>query len=509
MYVNPIPMRILPLTLALLLALTAPLQAQMPVQDTIPQLQEWWVAPTNIKGLGRYGVSHIPNFYHGKDAMAVSINDGTMVTWLNRFPGDTTNIFSWKGGGPVLQGDFNGDGIIDYFGGGYIYQGITNGEPPDTATVLNRFSISPGFVADINHDGYDDVVSSPSGSNSELVGILYGASDFKNMKHKVVPGYGLLDSTMEIDHHYVGADGDMRFIAFSYTKTNDWQRHFNGYVLFRAHWNKGDTLPVISKLSKVIRYEDTDIPFDRGGAVYTSKHTTKKFFIAKEFLGVNLNRVLIYDISTDIFSEYSRININYVIPIILKLSINQDSLEDWILAGSTYCVTHAGGAMLDTSLLAEYQAHCTGSSGQGTATIFEAIDDVNGDGINDIAIAASSNIIPNCFRIVLGVSKPTGVTDPLMHQENTFTLSGTSPHPLIHGKNGIVSTNIPKNGVYILELYNSVGKHIAELHRQYYDSGIQRITVNPSQFSIAAGSYILRLRNEAGAVVGERIVVVE
>lgn len=495
--------------LAVVLLCSMSVFAQKPIQDTIPQLKEWWVAPAAIKGLGRYGVSHIPNFYHGKDAMAVSINDGTMVTWLNRFPGDTTNIFSWKGGGPVLQGDYNGDGIVDYFGGGYIYQGITNGEPPDTATILNRFSISPGFVADINHDGYDDIVSSPSSTNSELVGILYGASDFKDMKYKVIPGYGPLDSTMVLDHHYVGADGDMRFIAFSYTKTNDWQRHFNGYVLFRAHWNKGDTFPEVTMLSKIIRYKDTDIPFDRGGAVYTSKHTSKKFFIAKEFLGMNLNRVLIYDISTDIFSEYSRININYVIPIILKLSINQDSFEDWILAGSTYCVTHSGGAMLDTSLLAEYQAHCTGSSGQGTATLFEAIGDVNGDGINDMAIAASSNIIPNCFRIVLGVSKSTGITDSTLNQENTFSLTDTSPHPLIRGKNAVISTNIAKHGVYILELYNSVGKYSGELHRHYYEAGIQRMNVEISQFPISVGTYILRLRNENGVVVGERTIIIE
>ena len=319
---------------------------------------------------------------------------------------------------------------------------------------------------------------------------------------------------MEIDHSYMGTDGDMRFIAFSYTKTNDWQRHFNGYVLFSAHWNKSNMFPEVTMLTKIIRYENTDIPFSRGGAVYTSKHTSKKFFIAKESVPTTQqNNIIIYDITEDTFKEVSRIyytSNRAATPHILNKSMDMDSTEDWYFARPNYTIEfHSGGDILDTAIYSKYYDYCYGSGYNIGHDIVEIIGDVNGDGIHDIAFATSSNVVPNCFRIVLGVNKPTGVTEPPLNQENTFMLSGTSPHPLVRGKNAVVSANIPTNGVYTLELYNSVGKHIAELHRHYYDVGIQRITVDISQFSIAAGSYILRLRNEAGAVVGERIVVVE
>jgi len=120
-------MKTLVVAFAVLLLGRVPLPAQKILQDTIPQLKEWWRAPETEKGLGKYGVCYIPNFYHGRDAMGVSINNGQMETWLNRFPGDRENIFTWKGGGPVLQGDFNGDGITDFMAGGYIYRGIKNG----------------------------------------------------------------------------------------------------------------------------------------------------------------------------------------------------------------------------------------------------------------------------------------------------------------------------------------------------------------------------------------------
>ncbi|HYF03008.1 MAG TPA: VCBS repeat-containing protein [Patescibacteria group bacterium] len=153
--------------------------AEVLESDSLPVLQEWWRAPADIIGLGR-SVSFLPNFYNGKDAIVVSVPDPTnpflpmhFHTWLNRFPGDTQNVFSWKGGN-VKSGDFNGDGITDYVdGAGYIYKGIQNGQPPMPEPVARY--ISGENIFDFNSDGFDDIYA----INEDK--ILYGSTDLTKL----------------------------------------------------------------------------------------------------------------------------------------------------------------------------------------------------------------------------------------------------------------------------------------------------------------------------------------
>jgi len=141
-----------------------------------------------------------------------------------------------------------------------------------------------------------------------LVGqIIFGGPDFKEMKTVQLPFDILMDSTMYMEQMYMGSDGDIRILMFSYNTAKDPGRDFNGYVLFRAQWKTGDTLPTYQKLAEEIRYRDTDMAFWRGGAVYQSKYHSTTYFIVREGLGMsNLNfnfNILIYDISNDRFES--------------------------------------------------------------------------------------------------------------------------------------------------------------------------------------------------------------
>ncbi|MBK9249013.1 MAG: hypothetical protein IPM69_13085 [Ignavibacteria bacterium] len=483
------------------LILASPVFAQKPFQDTIPQLKEWWVAPSTIKGLGRYGVSHIPNFYHGKDAMAVSINNGTMVTWLNRFPGDTTNIFSWKGGGPVLQGDFNGDGVTDYYAGGYLYRGIVNGEPPDTASVLYKLVISEK-VLDVNHDGYDDVVSIPSPGARKILHILYGASDFKNMKSVDIPTAVSIDSTMTIENSFMGADRDMRLIAYSSTNLNDQQRKFSGYVLFRAHWNKGDTLPIIEKLSKIIRYWDTDIPFRRGGWVYTGSHTVNKFFIAKEYLNgeIDNNNIIIYDVTNNIFQEKSKFRMDsasFIYP--LQESIDSDEYEDLVMRVPGKFLFYSGKDLGNEAIspLATYHISCATPPQRAYS-----IGDVTHDGIADIVTGVG------CILIIEGKKEPVGVIEGTGHLP-PFTLTDPSPHPLKRGIPASVKVVIPQMNSYVLELFTLSGQRIGEIFHRVFEVGEQTFIVDISSLSLSQGTYSIKLRSQDGIIVGQRTIIIE
>ncbi|MBS1538134.1 MAG: VCBS repeat-containing protein [Bacteroidetes bacterium] len=489
--------------LAVMLIRVLSLFAQKPVQETIPQLKEWWVAPPEIKGLGRYGVSYIPNFYHGRDAMGVSINNGQMVTWLNRFPGDTTNVFTWKGGGPVMQGDFNGDGITDYMAGGYIYRGIKNGEPPDSVPVRYQ-NFFTDQVLDVNHDGYDDIVSIAGLGFTTIAQILYGASDFNTMKFVNIDRIPPIDTTMYGDKIYMGADGNMRFIMYTHKWVNSGTTVRNGYVLFKATWQKGDTLPKFEKLSSVLRFGSNDLQFSRGASgYYSGKHTDKKLFIPIEYIGSEYdykNNVVFYDVAKDSFDERLRFRLDGVGSSIypLKRSIDSDSIEDLVIRGPGKILFFSGKTLgtVDTSgLLATYNVTCSGQ-------LAYSIGDINNDGIADIVTGVG------CVSILEGLkSKPDGISEHNM--QSTISLTDTSPFPL---KKNIASTlkiTIPKQGLYHLEIFTLTGQYLGEILNQILEAGEQKIVINVSSLLPASGTYILNLRSESGNVIVQRTIIIE
>jgi hypothetical protein len=502
--------------LAAVLLCTAPLYAQAPpASQAIPELQEWWRAPADEKGLGQYGVSYIPNFYHGKDAMGVSIKNGQMETWLNRFPGDRENVFTWKGGGPVLQADFNGDGITDYLGGAIVYRGVKNGEPPDSIPVAT-LAISPSMIADVNHDGYDDIVDWYDGGGRSYGGsigrVAYGAADFNDMKVVSFNCATSMDSTMEMERMYMGTDGDMRILMFAYDLVGDPRRDFNGYFLFRAKWKTGDTLPTYEKLAEVIRYRDTDIPFDRNGAVYQSKHHSNIYFIAKETLGTQWN-LSIYNLSEDKFRATNKLfftTSSRATPQLLQGSINEDRYEDWMLtrSGQKY-EFYSGGEILDTAKFAESKQICESDGVAIGGRYFQTIGDVNQDGIGDIVFGSMSNAVPNCFRILLGIKKTSGVSEPPSSKETTFSLTDPSPHPLVRGKATRLIVTTSQNGIYTLELYSADSKKVTELVQQYFELGKHEVTIDISHYPLASGSYILRFRSEKDIIIGQRTIIIE
>jgi len=197
--------------------------------------------------------------------------------------------------------------------------------------------------------------------------------------------------------------------------------------------------------------------------------------------------------------------------VILNRSIDGDIYEDWILTrpDQTYWL-YRGGILLATIKFAIYKNMCLSQDGLNAGlNMFTAIGDVNGDSIGDLVVNNTSNGIPNCFRILLGIKETSDVSELSSETGSIFTLTDPSPHPLLRGKIAILSINIIKSGDYILELSEVSGKQVAELQRQYLAPGSQNIMFDISNFPVAVGSYILRLRNVAGMVLGQRTIIIE
>jgi hypothetical protein len=220
----------------LLLASMAPLCAQ-------PVLQEWWRAPNAMVVGGE--TAYLPNFYMGKSAMAIMFNERG-ATWLNRFPGDTLDIFSWKTGLPILTGDFNGDGLTDYLdGSGYLYKGIKGDFAAEKEPSGRIFEGRPQTitVCDANHDGKDDILFS-IGSD---IGYCRGRDNFAEITRKVLtpPAVVKQGESRGTGTFYLGSDGDLRHIV-------DMSRQLGSgssldsrdeLEIYRYTWQAGDSVP--------------------------------------------------------------------------------------------------------------------------------------------------------------------------------------------------------------------------------------------------------------------------
>ena len=85
---------VLKTTLLLFACIAFTANAMFLKSDSLPQLQEWWRAPyVEQEGYLGEGLTFLPNFYNGKNAIALRTSRG-VHTWLNQFPGDTQNVFT-------------------------------------------------------------------------------------------------------------------------------------------------------------------------------------------------------------------------------------------------------------------------------------------------------------------------------------------------------------------------------------------------------------------------------
>jgi hypothetical protein len=310
----------------MILFLAVPLYAQKPiVQDSIPQLKEWWRADDMF--YGKDGMTWLDNFYHGKGVLVVSTPDG-VKSWQMRFPGDTENVFTWSGGSAAIRtGDFNGDGITDYLDGkGNIYEGIQNGELPKSQPEGKGFY--PRMVADINGDGYDDMFSPD--------GYVLGSVNLKELQSKVVK-FPEIDSNNIVISSYRVSSTDIRVICRHYYWTNLQSFPFGkvykeGLRLIGLHWEgTGFT-------SKVLDEFTVPTP-DSTGIYYTSRlipsHSKKNYFICATMIKgtTQHNDVSVYDINNDKLTKLYTTQIDSIsIMGVLQYSINNDTIPCWFIS---------------------------------------------------------------------------------------------------------------------------------------------------------------------------------
>ncbi|MFN5308783.1 MAG: hypothetical protein ACK5C0_04955 [Candidatus Kapaibacterium sp.] len=477
---------------------------------SLPELQEWWRAPDSWKGLGRNGASYLPNFFNDKGCLAVSLLDGSVVTWQNRFPGDTANIFSWQGGNPILSADFNGDGITDYIdGGGHVYQGVQNGQPPKSTPIRQLGIVNRGneeyLIADVNADSCHDIIIIRSYLSTVNFGeVIYGNRLFSSMTKSALLRSELpsIDTTQELGSIYKvykTSQGHIRLLGYRYTR-EDRPPYHDGYTLYSIDWEKG------KYEYSVTTVKDYVLPapgnpfintrnFAGGGSetLYQSKHHNNVYAL---ILTPDQKKLLVFDISKDIFSNVGEKNFSQSIytPISLPYSINNDKVEDIVTYQEGIGYTFYSGINIPTfNPIASYKKICQWKNQDETFTVESAlrvvIDDVNGDSINDMVFSSPYYFeVPNCFRIVLGLTSTSSVEDRPSYVENNVF-----PHPIKNNEKVTIDVTIPTADTYSLRLYDVQGNYKQTLSQFFAEKGNSLCSFVLSGYPV--GEYIVVLQS--------------
>ena len=469
--------------LALVLLIAAPVFAQKPIADTIPQLKEWWRA--DDKMYGKDGMTWLDNFYHGKGVLVVSTPSGVQ-SWQLRFPGDTENVFTWSGGSAAIQsGDFNGDGINDYVDGqGNIYVGVQQGTPPKSVPSGKGFF--PSLISDINGDGYADLLASGA--------VIFGQSDISKLEVKPL-FFPELDSNNRAIAAYIKSHGEMRIVCRRNFWTNlpefPYRRVYKeGLRLVRIWW-EGNGF-------KSEKLDEFTIPtLDSTGIYYTSRllryPSGKNYFVCATMIKGNgqTTDVTVYDINNDKLEKlYSKridniANIHY-----FNKSINGDDIPELCInqykLGVPTLRFYKGNIADSLHEVAQFTtvqvAYCT------------SISDINGDGRADVAL--SNHYFPSLekFRFsILSLQDTITAVEENPNAVKELTIESVSPMPVSTEQIIQVAITVPETGNYRLSLFDSSGKKSLGKTGVFHLTGKQQLPVDMSSYMISSGMYFLRI----------------
>jgi len=487
------------LLFALVLLIAAPLSAQNPSADTIPQLQEWWRAD-NMQ-YGKYGMTWLDNFYNGKGALVVWTPNGVQ-TWLLRFPGDTMNVFTWeKGSSNIKTGDFNGDGITDYVDeNSNIYEGVKNGEPPKSEAVPLKISVDesnyPDIIHDVNNDGYADmIIFSPDNSYKSHgeMRISFGNKILDSMRWQRIALKDIDSNNVPVASYKVN-EREMRVICGHTYWTNNVNFPFrtvykDGLRLVRVWWDGTgfkseilDEFTVDTKDGTGLYWVSALLPQPQG----------KNYFVcATQILGkVENSDLTIYDISNDKLERKH----NQKIDRIAGGGINSfryglDSTGIPSLCIRRYNelsqpVLHIYNGNTSSTLKEIAQFKITQYPNLPITGLI-SVPDVTGDEKSDIAL---SN------RLTLTLLNSKYVSSVIEVQENrVFSIQPLPPIP--SERSGVIQIKIiiAKSSSYNLSMYDSLGKRIISKIIQIEKIGENFINLDLSQFPITSGTYTLQL----------------
>ena len=478
-------MKTLLASLSLVLLIAAPLAAQNPIADTIPQLKEWWRAD-NMQ-YAKYGMTWLDNFYNGKGALVVWTPQG-VKTWLLRFPGDTMNVFTWeKGSSNIQTGDFNGDGATDYVDeNGNVYQGIKNGEPPNPLPIIPAKRFSPWSVGDFNNDGLDDIID-----NAVPLLFVFGKPSIQEMKVEPFSIIGIDTNNVPLSIYKVNPN-EMRIVCRHYYWTNNVNFPFrsvykDGLRLVRVWWDgNGFKSEVLDEFT--VNVSNNSGVGNYSGGVLLKQTDNKVYWLGS----INDNLITIYNLSKNKLEVlYTKIYGGGALGT-LRHSIDNDTVADLFIYGQRSdgmrdIIFYSGNINEDLHPIYEFITVQLAS--------LISLNDITGDGKPEIALS-NYYIVSSREKYRFSILTNRDTTNSVVEDEeskSTFFIRAISPMPVLQDKVLQVKVSVPKAGNYTLSLFDRVGRKVPSKIEQYELSGEQILPINIGNYEVSSGAYTLQL----------------
>lgn len=481
----------------------------------LPELPVWY--EVEYPGINLEMIS-LPNFdvaRGGKNALSFWVyGSETNPTWYLRSKGDTANMYTWTA--PfisMVQGDFNGDGIIDYVSGSReVYKGIANGSPPQQPYIAKydytTHASGVPYIGDYDGDGKADVLTRQDVSPTKGRGlgvILLGNEDLTKMEE--VELFHADDSTECILSVYITSEKKVRLVTMTdnpkigIKKLVLWDLSFRGISGFKkALYKRLHQLPV---------YFERTFPWfprvmsNRDNGEHTLKIGTYMYSLDGDTISYIGEQ-----------SYYTNFELEHSIRNAAKSGLLVYAAVQPADKNKRYGVFLEGDVRRDTIAFGRipwfhYQDEKHNDGMSNTVSI----GDVNGDGKGDIAvfyegIRGAIDSIYNRIVLYLGSDAPVGVQEGEPQGGNLRLALSPQPitaervlHVNISGRQQIARAS--------LELYDIQGKRVVQLWQGNLTPQPQQIELSIEHYGLGAGFYNLRLSSggkviDKGILIGER-----
>ncbi|MDR3666187.1 MAG: T9SS type A sorting domain-containing protein [Ignavibacteriaceae bacterium] len=141
-----------------------------------------------------------------------------------------------------------------------------------------------------------------------------------------------------------------------------------------------------------------------------------------------------------------------------------------------------------------------GTDPEGFGNIFGAVGDVNGDGLDDIAIGSIYNGSPDCdigfIYIFNGDSSVhadtvTAINDKNVNPPSGFNLDNPYPNPF--NPSIIISWHSSFKGRVRIKIFDILGKEVGLILDEERQSGNNKIEFDASKYKLTSGVYLLQV----------------
>ncbi|MBX7154733.1 MAG: FG-GAP and VCBS repeat-containing protein [Candidatus Kapaibacterium sp.] len=462
----------------------------------LPELPVWYELENTSFGKN---MTYLPNFDTARGGMNAFIPyfSANTPTIYNRYKGDTENMFNWGARAAHLMGDFNGDGIQDFYFQSTcsFYVGKKNGVPPDTPEVKsyyndirkNGFNVGY-FKGDFDNDGKEDVlVSSDSKPTKEynIGSIIFGNADLSKMQVVNLPHTNDAGLYQECIIDAYTNNGKARMI----TMTWDNNRSNSSLHIWEIRF-------ITSGVNVKVEYQKLSTQFLSSGNSESFPLGIKSFHLYNNTQHSLLWIGTLYNLDNDNFEKLwfrSQTTPKYKIPV----SIPDLKFPGWITISlfSGYDLCFGGDPRTNPNPIAKIPEAIPVTPDDKLYTQnISSVGDVNHDGLGDIAVFYDGTE-HSLFRIYLGVVGTVGVTeqDTLIQQPS---ISITAQNTILTKQDNIrVQVTVQQHGTYTIDLYAMDGKKITTLWSGALHQGETDIPLQPLPPTLAAGRYNIMIDN--------------